>query len=131
MTKWLKRLRTHWPCGEDDQFGNVVIHDPAAGSGTNSGEKIKLIPISDSKNKDDFEQVQQVTLETVLAAHRWPPQLMGIVPKNASGFGSVTDAAQVAFVNEILPLHRKLAAINRHAGRELIRFKGYDLGLCK
>lgn len=115
--------------GEDDQFGNVVIHDPSAGSGANTGEKIKLIPISDSKNKDDFPEVQQVTLETVLAAHRWPPQLMGIVPKNAASFGSVVDAAQVAFRNEIMPIHRKLAGINQHAGRELIKFNKYDLGV--
>ena len=115
--------------GDDDQFGNVVIHDAAGGSGANTSEKIKLIPISDSKNKDDYPEVQQVALETVLAAHRWPPQLMGIVPKNAAGFGSVAEAAQVAFVNEILPLHRKLNAINQHAGRELIKFNRYDLGL--
>lgn len=108
--------------GDDEQFGNVVIHDP------NGGEnKIQLIPISDKNNHDSFPEVKQATMEDVLASHRLPPQLMGIMPKNTGGFGSVVDAARVFSRNEIEPLHIKMRQINNHAGRDLVHFKKYEI----
>lgn len=113
--------------GNDEQFGNVVIHDPTANAGANTSKKIDLIPISDKGNKDDYPDINQTTLESVLAAHRVPPQLMGIVPKNNGGFGSVREATEVFYLNEIRPLHRKIRRINQHAGRDLIEFLPYSL----
>lgn len=113
--------------GDDDQFGNVVIHDAGGHAGANTGKKIELIPISDKNQKDDYPEVKQTTFEDVLAAHRVPPQLMGIMPKNTGGFGSALDAAKVFARNEIQPLHRKFKQINQHAGQELIKFEKYTL----
>lgn len=108
--------------GEDEQFGNVVIHDP------NGGEnKIKLIPISDKTNEDSFSEVKEKAMEDVLVAHRVPPQLLGIIPKNTGGFGSAADAARIFNRNEVNPLHLKMKQINKHAGRELISFKPYEI----
>lgn len=52
---------------------------------------------------------------------------MGIVPNNSGGFGSVTDAEDVFYSKEIVPLQSRLSQINELTGIELIRFKEYDL----
>ena len=51
---------------------------------------------------------------------------MGIVPNNSGGFGSVTDAEDVFYSKEIVPLQSRLSQINELTGIELIRFKEYD-----
>ena len=43
-------------------------------------------------------------LDDVLTAHRVPPSLMGISPKNTSGFGDPEKASKVFARNEIKPL---------------------------
>jgi|TARA_R110000803_G_scaffold38745_5_gene83729 hypothetical protein len=50
-----------------------------------------------------------------LVAHRVPPQLLGIVPVNAGGFGSIQDAAEVFHNNEIRPIMAALEGV-RHDG---------------
>ena len=44
-----------------------------------------------------------------------PPQLLGIVPVNAGGFGSIQDAAEVFHNNEIRPIMAALEGV-RHDG---------------
>jgi capsid portal protein len=53
-----------------------------------------------------------VSRDDVLAAHRIPPQLLGIVPSNTGGFGAVLPAAQVFARNEIRPLQERFREIN-------------------
>ena len=48
----------------------------------------------------------------MLAALRIPPQLMGIVPQNAGGFGSIREAAQIWAINELEPIQARLQHIN-------------------
>ncbi len=43
----------------------------------------------------------------MMAAHRVPPQMMGIVPSNVGGFGDVEKAANVFVRNELLPLQKR------------------------
>ncbi|KEH10024.1 hypothetical protein GY15_30880 [Delftia sp. 670] len=63
-----------------------------------------------------------------LAAHRVPPQLMGVVPANAGGFGDVVNAARVFARNEILPLQTRFAqAINEWMGDVVCSFDPYLL----
>ena len=109
--------------GDDEQFGNVVIHDPQGNK-----DKIQLIPISDKNNQDQFPEVKQLTIEDALAVHRVPPVLMGIVPKATGGLGDPIKTAQVFARNEITPFHLRFAAINRFVGRELVRFTPYVVG---
>ena len=63
----------------------------------------------------------------MLAAHRVPPQLLGIVPNNTGGFGSIGAAAQVFFANEIEPIQQRMLALNDWIGQEVIRFRPYSL----
>ena len=65
--------------------------------------------------------------DDILAAHRVPPQLMGIVPNNTGGFGDVEKAAKVFAQNELRPLQRRMQEINAWAGEEIVRFKDYTL----
>jgi len=39
----------------------------------------------------------------MLAVHRVPPQLMGIMPSNVGGFGYVEKASKVFVRNELMP----------------------------
>ncbi len=103
-------------------FQNMLIHDPGG-----DDKKIKLMPVGEITAKDDFWNVKNVTRDDVLAMHRIPPQIMGIIPTNTSGFGNAETAARVFARNEVEPLQRKLQAINRFAKREVLRFKAYEL----
>lgn len=62
-----------------------------------------------------------------MAAHRVPPQLMGVVPNNTGGFGDVEKAALVFARNEIEPLQQRFLGINDALGQEVVRFTRYEL----
>jgi capsid portal protein len=68
-----------------------------------------------------------VTRDDLLAAHRIPPQLMGIVPSNTGGFGVADTAAEVFGANEIAPLQRRFAQLNDWIGDEIVRFNPYEI----
>ena len=86
-----------------------------------------MIPLSDAVGKDEFLNIKNASRDDVLAAHRVPPQLMGIIPNNTGGFGDVEKATKVFFVNEIMPLQERLKEINEMVGQEVIRFEDYKL----
>lgn len=65
----------------------------------------------------------------MLSAHRVPPQLMGMMPNNTSGFGDVVKAAQVFVRNELTPLQERFKEINDWSGEEVIRFRDYSLNI--
>jgi PBSX family phage portal protein len=99
-------------------FKNLFIH-----SAKGKPDGIKLLPIAEVGSKDEFLNIKAVTAEDLLAAHRTPPQLLGIVPKNTGGFGNVNDAAAVFYEMEILPIQRRMLAINDWLGVEAVRFE--------
>ncbi len=103
-------------------FRNLLYYAP-------NGEKdgIKLIPISEVTAKDEFSNIKAFSRDDQLAACRVPPNLMGIVPTNSSGFGNVTDAANVFARNEIEPLQRRFLALNQWLGEEILQFKPYQI----
>jgi capsid portal protein len=86
---------------------------------------IQLIPVSEVAAKDEFFNIKNVTRDDLLAAHRVPPQLLGIVPSNTGGFGAADTAARVFARNEIQPLQTQFLAFNDWAGEEIIRFEPY------
>lgn len=88
---------------------------------------IQLIPISEVAAKDDFGAIKNISRDDQLAMLRIPPQLMGVVPQNAGGFGSVRDATEVWAINELEPEQARLLQINEWLGEEVIRFKPYEL----
>lgn len=77
-------------------FRNLFMYAP---NGKKDG--IQLIPISEVAAKDDFGAIKNISRDDQLAMLRIPPQLVGVVPQNAGGFGSIREAAQVWAVNEL------------------------------
>ena len=59
------------------------------------------------------------------------PQLLGIVPKNAGGFGSIGNAAEVFVKNEIEPLQMRFRELNDWIGEEVVAFTPYELPAAK
>ncbi|MCL1961307.1 MAG: phage portal protein [Desulfovibrionaceae bacterium] len=103
-------------------FRNLFLYSPG---GKKDG--LTLIPVGEVAAKDDFLNIKSLSRDDVLSAHRVPPQLLGIVPNNTGGFGSVREAAQVFFVNEIEPLQRRMLALNDWLGEQAIAFGPYQL----
>ena len=101
-------------------FRNLFLYSP---SGKKDG--VQLIPVSEVAARDDFFNIKNVSRDDVLAAHRIPPQLLGIVPSNTGGFGAVLPAAQVFARNEIQPLQDRFREVNEWVGQEVVRFDPY------
>jgi len=60
---------------------------------------------------------------TSLQAHRVPPQLLGMIPTNASGFGDAGKARDVFKENEIYPLVVRMLGLNDGLGARVFCFK--------
>lgn len=103
-------------------FRNLFLYSPA---GKENG--IKVIPLADVSAKDEFLNMKNVTRDDVLAAHRVPPQLLGIIPNNTGGFGDVEKAAAVFGRNELTPLMEQFTDINAWVGEEVISFVPYAI----
>lgn len=103
-------------------FRNLMLYSP-------NGEKdgLKLLPISEVAAKDEFFNIKSVSRDDQLAAARVPPNILGIVPTNTSGFGSVIDAAKVFARNEVLPLQNRFTALNEWLGIDVISFTQYKI----
>jgi PBSX family phage portal protein len=101
-------------------FRNLFMYSP---NGKKDG--IQIIPISEVAAKDEFLGIKNVSRDDVLAAHRVPPQLLGVVPANAGGFGDVGRAADVFHRHEIVRLQMKLLAVNDWVGAEAVKFADY------
>ncbi|UCV02281.1 phage portal protein [Dechloromonas denitrificans] len=103
-------------------FRNLFMYAPG---GKEKG--IQLIPVSEVAAKDEFLNIKNVTRDDQLAAHRVPPQLMGIIPHNTGGFGDAETAAKVFSANEITPLQERMKELNTWLGMEVIKFRPYVL----
>ncbi|MDR6178360.1 PBSX family phage portal protein [Pseudomonas sp. SORGH_AS 211] len=102
-------------------FRNLFVYAP---NGKKDG--IQLIPVSEVAAKDEFNSIKSITRDDMLAGLRIPPQLMGIVPQNAGGFGSIKEAAEVYAANELEPLQARLAQVNEWIEDEVVRFQLYQ-----
>lgn len=107
-------------------FRNLFMYAP---DGSKDG--IQVIPLSEVAAKDEFLNIKAVTRDDLLAAHRVPPQLMGIVPNNVGGFGDIEKAAQVFVQNELQPLQSRMRELNEWIGEEVIQFAPYALQTAK
>lgn len=104
-------------------FRNLFLYAP---NGKHDG--LKVIPVAEVGAKDEFLNMKNVTRDDVLAAHRVPPQLLGMPPANTGGFGDVEKAAGVFAVNELTPLMATFTEINDWIGEEVVRFTPYSVG---
>lgn len=99
-------------------FKNLFLHIP------NGKEKgVQLIHPGEAAAKDEFLGIKNTTRDDILAAHRVPPQLLGVVPMNSGGFGDAATASAVFYENEIQPLQRRFLPINDWLGEEVVRFR--------
>jgi PBSX family phage portal protein len=103
-------------------FRNLFMYAP---NGKKDG--IQLLPVSEVAAKDDFGAIKNISRDDQLAALREYPQLMGVVPQNAGGFGSLRDAAIVWAANELAPMQARLQQVNDWVGEEVIQFRPFDL----
>jgi PBSX family phage portal protein len=102
-------------------FKNLFVNSP---NGSKDG--IQLIPVSEVSAKDEFLNIKNVTRDDVLAAHRVPPQLMGIIPNNTGGFGDVEKAASVFYRNELIPLQNTFLEVNEIFSEKIIEFGVFE-----
>lgn len=100
-------------------FRNLLLYAPG---GKGEGKGIQLIHTSEAAAKDEFFRIKSTSRDDVLAAHRVPPQLIGLVPENASGFGSAKEAMGVFYELEVVPLMQKVSSVNEWAGEQVIAF---------
>lgn len=103
-------------------FRNLFVYSPG---GKKDG--LQVIPVSEVAAKDEFHNIKNITRDDMLAGLRIPPQLMGVVPTNAGGFGSIRDAALVYAANELEPIQTRMLQVNDWLGEEVISFKPYEL----
>jgi len=85
-------------------------------------EPVQIIPIGDIGTKDEFVKIKDVTEREMLAMHRMPPGLSGIIPQNTSGFGDLEKLMHVYYELEIIPLQKEFLTINEIMGAEVIKF---------
>lgn len=103
-------------------FRNLFVYSP---NGKKDG--LQVIPVGEVAAKDEFHNIKNISRDDMLAGLRIPPQLMGIVPTNAGGFGSIRDAALVYAANELEPIQTRMLQVNDWLGEEVIRFKPYEV----
>ena len=103
-------------------FRNLFMYSP---NGKKDG--ILIIPLSEVAAKDEFLNIKNVSRDDMMAAHRVPPQMMGIMPSNVGGFGDVEKASVVFVRNELSPLQKRLQEINGWIGDNIIKLENYNL----
>ena len=99
-------------------FKNMFVHAPNGKEGS-----IKILPIAEVGAKDEFLGIKNATRDDVLAAHRTPPSVLGIVPAQGSQLGKTSEVVDMFFELEIEPLQAACLAANDALGFEAIRFK--------
>ncbi len=103
-------------------FRNLFMYSP---NGKKDG--LQIIPLSEVAAKDEFLNIKNVSRDDMMAAHRVPPQMMGIMPNNVGGFGDVEKASKVFVRNELIPLQKRLIEINTWLNEKIIAFNDYSL----
>jgi PBSX family phage portal protein len=98
-------------------FRNLFVHQPGGKDGA-----IKILPIAEVGAKDEFLGIKNATRDDILAAHRVPPQLLGVVPAQGSAFGNPSDATKMFWALEMYPLMMRWLDVNDQIGAQAIAF---------
>jgi len=98
-------------------FRNLFVHQPGGKDGG-----IKILPIAQVGANDEFMGIKNATRDDVLAAHRTPPVLLGIVPAQGSTLGKPSEAVDMFFELEIEPIQARLLDINVAVGVDAVAF---------
>ncbi|EHM3325672.1 capsid portal protein [Shigella boydii] len=103
-------------------FRNLFMYSP---NGKKDG--LQIIPLSEVAAKDEFLNIKNVSRDDMMAAHRVPPQMMGIIPNNVGGFGDVEKASLEFVRNELIPLQKRMMEINKLVSENIVKFDSYKL----
>lgn len=103
-------------------FRNLFMYSP---NGKKDG--IQIILLSEVAAKDEFLNIKNVIRDDMMAAHRAPPQMMGIMPNNVGGFGDVEKASNLFVRNELIPLQKRIEQLNQWIGNTIINSSPYSL----
>ncbi len=98
-------------------FKNLFVHQPGGKDGG-----IKILPIAQVGANDEFTGIKNATRDDVLAAHRVPPALLGIVPAQGSSLGKPSEAVDMFFELEIEPIQARLLDMNAQIGVDAVAF---------
>ncbi len=96
----------------------MFVHAPNGKDGS-----LKILPVAEAGAKDEFLGIKNTTRDDVLAAHRVPPQLIGVVPAQGSALGKVSEAVDGFHEMEVHPLQARFLDINDQLGIEVVRFR--------
>ena len=78
---------------------------------------IKIIPVGDISQKDQFEKIKNISSLDILVAHRMQPVLGGVVPENVGGFSNPTEAKENYIDIEVRSMARNFTEINEFLPR--------------
>lgn len=106
------------PCN----FRNLFMYLPNC-----KKDGIQITPLSEVPMKDEFLNIKNANRDYMMAAHRVPPQMMGIMLNNIGGFGYVEKASRVFVRSELMLLQKRLKELNEWLDEETIRFESYSL----
>lgn len=96
-------------------FRNLFMYSP---NGKKDG--LQIIPLSEVAAKDEFLNIKNVSRDDMMAAHRVPPQMMGIMPNNVGGLineaelGSACSAESAHSCLHVLPVAPDCGAVQMH-----------------
>lgn len=102
-------------------FKSLFLHIPG---GKEKG--VQIIPVGEATAKDEFLNIKLTTRDDILAAHRVPPVLIGVVPQVTGGFGKPGEAADVFHFAEIEPLQQRMIEVNDWLGLPAVAFREYE-----
>ncbi len=105
-----------------NNFKNLLIHEAG---GPEKG--IQVIPVSEFAAKDEFLNINNVSMQDQLVIHQVSPQLLGIIAQGAGGLGSIEQAEAMFYRNVIRPYRRKMTRLNQFFGTEMLTLRDYDL----
>lgn len=107
--------------------GTGQLPQPVLYSPNGKKDGIKIIPLSEVAAKDEFLNIKNVSRDDMMATHRVPPQMMGIIPNNSGGFGDVEKASRDFIRYELIPLQKRLQELNEWLDDEVITCEMYSL----
>lgn len=92
-------------------FRSVFINIP-----NGDRDAIKIIPIGDISQKDEFERIKNISAEDVIVAHRVRGELSAVMPKH-TGSSDIEKVSRVYIENEVMPMAATFTDLNGYFGQ--------------
>lgn len=83
---------------------------------------VQLIKIGDAGAKDEFSNIKSISNQDVLTAHRFPPEISGIIAAQGSALGDPEKYNQMYYTNEVIPMQKLIMGVNSMFKANPIKF---------